>query len=164
MEFRKLKLVVFLVALFVASVYAYFALYRLNKTSTVRTGQTEETISTLPSDEPKKTEFGDKLPTGFPVSIPLEQDIHWDQNYSLDYSGWKQFTTIFSSRETVKKNYDLYTEFLKKDEWTISDTHESDEVSSLHALKERNELNATFLRNQSNGDVKSQVSISILEK
>ncbi len=106
--------------------------------------------------EPVKTDFGEKLPVDFPTNIPIEKGAKVNQSYSLDYTGQEQLTIVFPSVKTIKQNYDLYTAFLKKDGWTVSNKYESENVSSLYGTKENNDINITI--------TKEQVSISVLTK
>ncbi len=113
--------------------------------------------------EPKKTDFGTKAPTDFPTNIPIEQGTKVNQSYTLDYPGQKQLTIVFSSTKTIKQNYDLYSAFLKKDGWTVTNKYESATVSSLYGTKGNNEINIT-ISTSTDTQAKSQVSISVLKK
>ena len=62
------------------------------------------------------------------------------------------------------ENYALYTDFLKKENWTVSNKYENSKVSSLYATKESNDINVTISENTSAISTKSQVSISVLKK
>jgi hypothetical protein len=88
---------------------------------------------------PAKTSFGQKLPNGFPTSIPVPQGIDLSQSYSLDYSNASssksQLTVVFGSKKTVKENYNSYSAFLKKDGWNIVSVNASTTISSLYATK-----------------------------
>ncbi len=106
--------------------------------------------------EPARTDFGNVLPTDFPTNIPVEQGAKVSQSYSLDYVGQKQLTIVFPSTKTIKQNYTLYADFLKTDGWNVSNKYESENVSSLGALKENSGINVTI--------TKGQVSISVLKK
>lgn len=123
--------------------------------------QTEQ-ISPIPQ-EPKKTDFSTSIPTDFPTDIPLEKGIKIEQSYSLNYTDQKQLTVVFPSTKTVKENYTLYTDFLKEQEWNISNKYESEDISSLYGMKEYSEINITISNNIST-TTKSIVSISILKK
>ncbi len=112
--------------------------------------------------EPVKTDFESEKPTDFPTNIPVEQGVKVNQSYSLDYAGQKQLTIVFPSVKTVKQNYDLYAEFLKKDSWVISNKHESVSVSSLYGIKVNNQINITIGTGTSTST--TQVSISVLKK
>ncbi len=112
-------------------------------------------------DEPPRTDFGTKTPDDFPTNIPLESGIMMNQSYSLDYPGQKQLTAVFASKETVKKNYDLYRDFFQKEGWIVSNKYESGKLASLYALKDQNEMNVTVGASEANG---SEVSISVLKK
>jgi len=116
------------------------------------------------SQEPQKIDFGTNMPTDFPTDIPVEKGVKVEQSYSLNYAGQKQLTIVFLSTKTVKENYTLYADFLKKQNWNISNKYESANVSSLYGTKESNDINVTISENISAAGVKSQVSISVLKK
>lgn len=111
---------------------------------------------TATSTEPTRTDFGTASAPDFPSNIPVEQGVKVNQSYSLDYSGQKQLTIVFSTTKTVKQNYNLYADFLKKDGWAIANKYESVNVSSLYGTKQSNDINVTI--------TKEQVSISVLKK
>lgn len=105
---------------------------------------------------PVKTDFGNKKPTDFPTNIPIEQNATTTQSYNLDYGTQKQLSIVFSTKKTIKQNYTLYADFLKKDGWNVINKYENANVSSLYATKENNDINITIS--------KGQVSISVLKK
>ncbi len=74
----------------------------------------------------------------------------------LYYTGEKQSTTVFPSTGTIKESYTLYADFLNKGGWTVSNTYESDTLSSLYGKKENEDITITI--------TKGQVSISVLQK
>ncbi len=106
--------------------------------------------------EPQRTDFGTNVPTDFPTNIPIENGAKFEQSYSLNYVGQKQMTIVFDSAKTVKENYTLYTDFLEKQNWSIVNKYESDNVSSLYGTKWNNDMSITITRDQ--------VSISVLKK
>lgn len=116
------------------------------------------------STEPQKTDFGTNMPTDFPTDIPVEKGIKFEQSYSLNYVAQKQLTIVFQSTKTVKENYSLYTDFLKKQNWLILNKYESVKLSSLYGTKASNDINVTISESASGPSVKSQVSISVLKK
>lgn len=117
------------------------------------------------TQEPQKTDFGAKAPTDFPTDIPIEKDAKVEQSYGLNYIGQKQLTIVFLSRKTVKENYTLYSNFLEKQNWTISNKYESPRVSSIYGIKEGNDINVTISESAlTDTTSKSNVSISILKK
>lgn len=124
----------------------------------------EQTSTTTQSTEPQLTDFATKMPTDFPTDIPVEKGIKFEQSYSLNYVGQKQLTIVFLSAKTVKENYTLYADFLKKQDWVIFNKYESIKLSSLYGTKNKEDINVTISANTSNAYAKSQVSISILKK
>ncbi len=44
------------------------------------------TATSTQNQEPKKTDFAEKLPGDFPTNIPIEQGAKINQSYSLDYA------------------------------------------------------------------------------
>lgn len=116
------------------------------------------------SQEPKKTDFGTDMPTDFPTDIPIESGAKFEQSYGLNYDGQKQLSIVFLSAKTVKENYTLYADFLKKQNWNVSNTYDNPTVSSLYGTKDNNEINVTIGESTSNASAKSQLSISVLKK
>lgn len=133
--------------------------------------QKGDQVSPSPTDQtatatttPQKTDFGTSMPPDFPTDIPIESGVQMEQSYSINSSGQKQLTIVFLSDKTVKENYSLYADFLKKQNWNISNTYESLKVSSLYGTKGNNDMNVTISENTSTTSIKSQVSISVLKK
>jgi hypothetical protein len=116
------------------------------------------------SPAPQKTNFGTSVPTDFPTDIPIEKGAKFQQSYSLNYDSQKQLSIVFLSAKTVKENYSLYSDFLKKQNWNVLNTHDDPAVSSLYGTKENNDINVTISNNTSNASTKSQVSVSVLQK
>jgi hypothetical protein len=116
------------------------------------------------SQEPQKTDFGTSTPTDFPTDIPIEKGVKVEQSYGLNYVGQKQLTIVFLSAKTVKENYSLYSNFLTKQGWSVSNKYESANVSSLYGTKESNDINITIVAETSSPAIRSQVSISVLKK
>lgn len=141
-----------------AAALIVFAAYKQKSTSPASQQQTPET-----NVVPQKTTFGASLPTDFPTDIPVEKGIKFEQSYSLNYVGQKQLTIVFPSVKTVKENYALYTDFLKKQNWNISNKYESEELSSLYGTKGTFDINVTIDKNIA-APIQSQVSVSMLKK
>ena len=157
---QRIKVAVFLFAIVVALGVIGFVYFRSSYQAPVSTTEPASVTTRAAVDEPTKADFGTKAPEDFPTNIPLEAGVTMNQSYSLDYPGQKQLTAVFVSRETVKKNYDLYREFFKKEGWMISSQYESETLSSLYALKKNNEMNVTV----SSSEAGTQVSVSVLKK
>lgn len=132
--------------------------------ATIGQPQPETTPSAVSTEEPQKSDFGTNMPADFPTDIPVEEGVKVEQSYSLNYAGQKQLTIVFPSTKTVKENYALYADFLKKQNWNVSNKYESPSVSSLYAAKENNDINVTISESATTPSVKSQVSISVLKK
>lgn len=114
--------------------------------------------------EPTRTDFGTNVPSDFLPKIPLETGAKIVQSYSLNYVGQKQLTIVFLSTRTVKENYTIYENFLKREKWSISNKYESPSLSSLYGTKEGNDINVTISEAKSSTSARSQVSISFLKK
>ncbi len=155
MEHKKEIIIGLSIFIIVVGIGTYFYFNLIKRSPTVATNA----IST----EPTKTDFGENLPIDFPTNIPVESGVKVNQSYSLDYIGQKQLTIVFPSTKTIKQNYDLYTDFLKKDNWAVSNKYESITISSLYGTKERNDINVTISAGTGTS-TKSQVSISVLKK
>ena len=118
--------------------------------------------------EPKKTDFGTTIPSGFPTNIPLEKGLKTEQSYLLDYTGQKQLTIVFLSTKTVAENYALYTNFLKKENWKVGNKYEGEKLSFLYGTYgegEVHDINVTISEHtQASSSAESKVSISVLKK
>jgi len=141
----------------------------LNLQPTVTTSQPQPEIvpPPVPEKEFQRVEtinFGTSTPPDFPINIPIEKGSKFEQSYATYYPEQKQLTIVFRSTKTVKENYTLYADFLKKENWVISNKNESDGVSFLYGTKGSNDINVTISSDISTISTKSQVSISILEK
>lgn len=143
---------------------AYFTYAYVNQKKLSQIKQPVTSATATPAVVPQKTEFGTALPTDFPTDIPIEKGIKVNQSYRLDYVGQQQLTVVFLSTKTVKENYTLYSDFLKKQSWTISNKYESPKLYSLYGTKGSNDINVTISADSSTASTKSQVSISVLKK
>jgi hypothetical protein len=147
---KRLKiLLIVLTAIMVAVVLfvtVKFAREYLSKPTDIMTGVPPKDTDTPPksSPEPTKTEFADRFPTDFPSDIPVEKDAKFTQSYILDYPGQKQLSIVFPSVKTVKENYALYTDYAKKEGWTIINTEDQENLSFLYATKENMDINVTI--------------------
>jgi hypothetical protein len=156
---RYAKVVVSLFALTIVMVIVSFVYLDVFERVVPVQNTVVEPPKTVAVTEPR-TDFGTTVPDDFPTTIPLEAGVVMNQSYSLDYPGQKQLTAVFLSKKTMKENYTLYADFLKKDQWTITNPYEGKTLSSLYALKGKNEMNITI----SAGEAGSEVSISVLKK
>lgn len=165
LTFRVLVLTFIILCLSAYSVYFYFNQKKLSLVKSVSIAVATTTTSEF---IPKKIEFGTDKPVDFPTNIPVEKGIKFQQSYSLDYPGQKQLTIVFWSVKTAKENYSLYSDFLKKQNWSIlniyQDAYTNPKRTSLYGTKENNDINVTINSNSSSIPMKSQVSISILKK
>lgn len=120
--------------------------YKPTETMTGVPVPSEEDTDTPPKSfpEPTKTEFGTAFPTDFPADIPVEKDAKLTQSYILDYPEQKQLGIVFPSAKTVKENYALYSDYVKKEGWTVVNKDEKDNLSFLYATKEGMEMNVTI--------------------
>lgn len=153
-----------LIALTAALVIAILAaLFFFQKDSATIAPIPEPKTSVAPvisSPEPQRTDFGQTVPSDFPIDIKIEKGIVPDQNYRLDYGDREQSTMVFSSGKTVKETYDGYLGMLEKDGWNISNKYEGEAVSSIYGTKGTIDINVTLSVDASG----SRVSISILEQ
>lgn len=154
MQYKKQTMVGISVGI-VAIVVAFFT-YTYLRTAPIE--QPAPPAQTQGNAEPKRTDFGAKLPAAFPTNIPVEQGAPVSQSYSLDYASQKQLTIVFPTTKTIKENYALYADFLKKDGWVTMNKLEGNTVSSLYARKdaEGSDINITI--------TKQEVSVSVLKK
>ena len=157
---RYAKVAVFVFALTATMVIGSFTYLRSLDTVT----SVPNTLVQLPkNDETQegRTDFGTVAPADFPTTIPLEAGVLMNQSYSRDYPDQKQLTAVFTSKDEMKKNYDKYTDFLKQDRWVMMNTYEGENLSSLYAVKEKNEINVTVSAGTAGG---AEVSISVLKR
>ncbi len=117
-----------------------------------------------PTNTPEKTEFGSVVAPDFPTDIPLEAGAQISQSYSVNYAEQKQLTLVFLSTKTIQENYTLYAEFLKQQNWNVSNQYESETLSSLYGTKDQYSINITMSADTSASSTQSQVSISVLKK
>ncbi len=157
---QRTKAFVFLFAVVLTIGVIAFTYFRSAYQAPVVTSEPVPVATQVAVDEPQKTDFGASVPVDFPTNIPLEAGVTMNQSYALDYSGQKQLTAVFASKEGVKKNYDFYRDFFQKEGWEVSTQYESETLSSLYAVKEQNEMNVTI----SIQETGSEVSLSVLKK
>lgn len=92
------------------------------------------------------------LPEKFPANFPLEKDVPINANYNAEASGSFQSTRQFISKKTLAENYKLYTDYLKKDGWTITATLDTEDVKSIFAQKGRVSITITMNKNSMSGE------------
>ena len=150
-------------ALFVVTlgISAYLGYFSSNEKT--ETQSSVVTTTTTQAFVPKKTDFGTSTPANFPMTIPLEKGARVEQSFNLHYFAQNQLTFVFLSTKTVKENVALYSDFLKKQNWHISNTYASTTLSSLYATKGSQDINVTISEHTATS-TKSQVSISVLNK
>lgn len=160
---QRFKGAVFLIAVVIAIGTVMFVYLRSTNQGKKVEPVAIETPVTPVAEEPlkNKTDFGTNIPEDFPTNIPLEPGVAMTQSYRLDYPGEKQLTAVFVSKDTVRKNYDKYADFLTTEKWAVSNMYQSKTLSSLYALKDQNEINITITASEPLG---SQVSVSVLKK
>ena len=168
---QRIKVAVFLFAVVIAIGAITFVFSHSFFKGSVNTAvkSQEATVAVTPSaevvtpeaSEKNKTDFGTKVPEDFPTDIPLEEGAGINQSYGLDYTGQKQLTMVFASKKTMKNNYALYADFLKKQQWTVSNQYESETLSALYGTKEGLAMNVTI---SVSTPTSSQVSISVLKQ
>lgn len=142
--------------------------YYLNNKKSAPIKQELTTIATLSTTTtgvfiPKKIEFGTSTPDGFPTNIPIEKGATFSQSYSLDYQVQKQLTIAFPSTKTIKENISLYSDYLTKQNWNISNIYASTTLASLYATKEGGNLNVTLSNITIGTSTKLLVSISFFD-
>jgi len=160
MNYKKILSLIILV-LAISITIVFFLQRGEGSKETPSLAQQGEILSASP--EPIKTDFGTKIPKDFPTNTPVEEGVSVKQSYDLNYSGQRQLTIVFLSAKTAKENYQLYTEFLKKQNWNIANKYETTRLFSLYGTKEMNDMNVT-INNVNSTITRSEVSISILKK
>lgn len=159
----KQKIIVFLVAIFLGGAFWYlYGMYSGPDVIQVApvSDQQVENVS-----KPTVEEVSQELPSGFPTDIPIEAGAVFNQNYTADAEGQQQMTIVFPSKVSIKDNHVLYAAYLKEKGWTVTNSYESENLSSLYALREDNEVNVTVSAVETSTDeMQSQVSISVLKK
>ena len=62
-----------------------------------------------------------KLPNGFPIDMPLEENARILQNYVVSTpDGRSQSTRSFETQKSLAENYKLYSDYMKKNNWEIN--------------------------------------------
>jgi hypothetical protein len=89
----------------------------------------------------------EKLPSFFPLKIPLEKNAKVLQNYSQIIGNKEQSTRQFISQKSIAENFRIYKDYLQKNSWTIVNTLDQPEIKSLSAKKTPNNLIITMTSN-----------------
>ncbi len=148
-------------------VYFYHSLWYKSESAIVLSKPVSEQLivsAPVSNEEPIKTDFGIKLPDGFPSDIPIEQGVGIRQGYALDYGIKKQYTVVFLSLKTVTENRLLYEAYLDKNGWGILNKQDDDVLVALYATKAQDDISVTVIGDMDGMSTESQVSISILKK
>lgn len=114
--------------------------------------------------EPERIDFGTDLPTGFPGDLPIEEGATLTQSYSLDYPEQRQLSIVFSSVETVEKNYDFYRDILARRGWNVVVTHEDKNASLLQGAKEESNIIISIDESTELPSIQSQVTMNVFLK
>lgn len=110
----------------------------------------------------EKIEFGTRVPQGFPQDILTEADVLFEQSYSLVYPDQRQHTVVFSTTRSLEESQQMYAEYLRLNNWIISNESSNEATASFYATKEPKEMNVFVFFDE--GTAKNMVSISVLEK
>lgn len=101
-------------------------------------------------------------PDKFPDSVPIESGVKIIQNYSATaINGTYQATRVFETNKTLDENLKIYTDYLKKNGWTISDTINQLTYKAVFGTKGTQQLQVTL--NQHSTTKTKTVSISFIE-
>lgn len=107
-----------------------------------------------------RADFGDKLPDGFPIDVPIEEAAAFEQSYILEYPGQKQSTVVFESHKSITENQKIYTDYLVKNNWAISDNYIDEKIVSFYARKDDTDVNIVIALDDLSKNIK--ISISLL--
>ena len=96
----------------------------------------------------------DVLPTRFPADFPVEKDAVVEQNYSsVSDKGNFQATRSYKSTQSLNENEKIFTEYLKKNSWTVSATKKTSNLFVISAVKEYSQLIITVNSNAEDSSV-----------
>lgn len=140
--------------------YAQYKVY-LAKKQALFIQELRESAPKFTKKIPTQT-YTNTLPPMLPKELFLGKLSELGQSYQLDYTKQKQSTVVFVSKNTARKNYELYDALLKKESWTIVNHLERDTLFSLYAKKENASLNITMHQSSPTATT-SQVSVTYLE-
>lgn len=138
------KIFLIVTSVVVITIILVFVVYKQKATQGIQGGK--QTATTTTSVEPQKTDYGTKLPDDFPTDIPIEKGADIKQSYSLNYAGQKQLTIVFQSTKTVKENYVLYAEYLKKQGWGVVRNEANNNF--LYGKKDNSEISVVITENE----------------
>ena len=150
---KLLPLVLFLVLVIVA-IIGYFAFKHYNKEEAPLPPVEKPEFSILPV--PTET-----LPDKFPADFPLEKNVPVNANYNAQTEGAFQSTRQFVSQKTLAQNYTLYTDYLKKDGWTIEAALDQETVKAIFASKGSN-MSVTINISRNESTAENTVDISFV--
>lgn len=109
---------------------------------------------------PKKTNFKNVIPPGFPVTIPLENKAGFSESYIKEYQKKTERNIVFPSQKTVAENYALYEKFFKKDGWTLVSQKQGKNFSFLYCTKGNTKLDVTIANQNSTTTKVSKTAMS----
>ena len=140
------KIIVIIIVLFVGAAILV-ALQQIKKTTPAPTGTSDTTnkpanTNEKPSHEVKVIEVDHaQLPENFPADVPTEKGAVIVYNFNaINAQGQDQSSREFISKETLKKNFDLYTKVLKDGGWTITGSTDGETQKIILATKGDNSL------------------------
>lgn len=157
------NITVVVVVLMVCAGYLGYSQYKvyLAKKQALLIEELKMTAPKTTKKTPTET-YRNTLPPKLPAAFFTGQLSQLGQSYQLDYSKQKQSTVVFTSKESARKNYELYKNLMEKDSWSIVNHFERDIVFSLYAKKNNATLNVTTYQSSLTSTT-SQVSVTYLE-
>ncbi len=92
-----------------------------------------------------------RLPDKLPADIPQEPGAKVTQNYTATTNdGRLQSTRVFETAKTLDENVKIYTDYLKKNGWTIGAGADLKDVKAISASKGDLALQITIAQNNVN--------------
>jgi hypothetical protein len=100
------------------------------------------------------------VPTEFPAGLPLEAGAPVTQNFTAEgENGLQQSTREFVTERSLAQNFEIYSDFFKRDGWKIQNTTDTEYVKSISAIK--GDLQAQVLVNDNTISHVKTVTINI---
>lgn len=95
---------------------------------------------------------GNKLPEGFLSGLPIESGVEFKESYSTAYPTDKtkvQRTVSYYSSKDMSQTFQLFLDYVQSNNWTIINKDEGlTLIKFLYARKDGNDLNLTFVQDQ----------------
>lgn len=107
------------------------------------------TVTPQPAQVQKTNVDFSKTPEKFPANIPLEANARTTQNFNATTpDGVFQAVRTFVTGKSLADNLALYTDFLKKDGWTIKGTLDNPTYKMIIGAKDKSNIQISIDENK----------------